>query len=469
MHCIRNQSRPSAAASRKDCILPLTEEMLSPLGAAAAVALLGLVAAALLLIRYRRTLGRDRKQVTERLARSETQLKDHRRTMAKMRGEQGTIAALALSLPAVIRELNRGDPSPSSVPPLIVNFAEAIFQPEQILFYLARPSSAQRGAGMKLQLCSSHGFAEIPDELKSIPFGKGKIGWLAENRLDMVHEDWLNHTRMSHVKIEDNHPSVKLDIAGPLVHQEVDGERVLGVLCIGAPGSRPRNEKMMFQVVTNLGSLALVNAGHVTKLRELANTDGLTGLLNRRYLIGEMGEPGELARMINAAEIEVHQLSLFIFDIDHFKLYNDSNGHPEGDYVLRELAALVKQSIRPTDFCCRYGGEEFMVAMPETDGKHALMVAERIRKAIAEHPFRHREAQPTGCISISGGIASFPCDGNSVIELTQHADQALYESKRAGRNRVAPYRGVNIGDVDDEDASAPALEPSSAEDVTTSQ
>jgi diguanylate cyclase (GGDEF)-like protein len=442
--------------------------MLYGLGAVAVAELLGLVMAALLLIRYRRSLGRDGKRVTEKLARSEIQLKEQRRMMAKIRGEQGTVASLALSLPAIIRELNRGDPTPTSVPPLIANIAQALFQPEQILFYLARPDSAQRSSGMKLQLCYSQGFPDMPDELKSIPFGKGKIGWLAENKLDMVQEDWLNHTRMSQVKVEDNHPSAKLDIAGPLVHQELTGERVLGVLCIGSPGISPRNEKLMFQIVTNLGSLALVNAGHVTKLRELANTDSLTGLLNRRYLIGEMGEPGELSKMINAAEIEVRPLSLFIFDIDHFKLYNDRNGHPEGDYVLRELAGLVRENIRPTDFCCRYGGEEFMVAMPETDGESAMRVAERITEAIAEHPFRHRDAQPQGCISISGGVASFPQDGNSGGELTHHADQALYDSKRAGRNRTTRYRGVNIGDADVEDACEPACEPDSAEDVRAS-
>jgi len=442
--------------------------MLYLLGAVAVSAPLGLIVAALLLVRYKRSLGRDGERMSARLARSEMQLKEQRRITAKIRGEQGTVASLALYLPAIIRELNCGDPTPASVPPLIANFAQGLFQPEKILFYLARPDSAQRNSGQKLQLCFSQGFSEVPDELKNIPFGEGKIGWIAENKLDMVHEDWLNHTRMSHVKVEDNHPSMKLDIAGPLTHKEVTGERVLGVLCIGSPGMMLHNEKLMFQIVTNLGSLALVNAGHVTKLRELANTDGLTGLLNRRYLIGEMGEPGELSKMINAAETDVHQLSLFIFDIDHFKLYNDNNGHPEGDYVLRELAALVRQSIRPTDFCCRYGGEEFMVAMPETDGENAMRVAERIRKAIAEHPFRHRDAQPEGCISISGGVASFPQDGNSVIELTQHADQALYDSKRAGRNRTTRYRGVNIGDVDEEDGSEPAHEHPPAEDVTAS-
>ncbi len=404
------------------------------------------------------------RRLEEDLARAQSQLKDQNRMMARIRGEQGTVATLALSLPAVIRELNRGDPTPNSVPPLIINLAQAIFQPGHVLFYLARPNSGQRGSSGRLHLVANYGYSEVPEELKSIPFGRGRIGWIAEYKLDMVQEDWHNLARMNRVSVESNHPSVRMDIAGPLVHQEADGERLLGVLCIGSIGTMLRNEKLMFQLVTNLGSLALVNAGHVTKLRELANTDSLTGLLNRRYLMGEMGDPGELAKMINIAETEMHPLSLFIIDIDHFKVYNDTNGHPEGDYLLRELATLLREKIRPTDLCCRYGGEEFLVAMPDTDGENAYQVAERIRRAIEEHPFRHREGHPGGRITISGGLSTFPQDGNSVVELTSQADQALYESKRAGRNRVARYRGINIGDVEDdaESTSEPALAEDSA-------
>jgi diguanylate cyclase (GGDEF)-like protein len=445
--------------------LPASEEFVFLLGTAAAVLAIALVAATVTGIILVRRIRAQNRRMSEKLARAESQLKEQNRMVARMRGEQGTVATLALSLPAVIRELNRGDPTPSSVPPLIVNLAQAIFQPGHVLFYLVRPNTGQRASGHRLQLVAHHGYPEIPEELKSIPFGRGKIGWIAEYKLDMLQEDWLNLLRMNRVSVEANHPAAKMDIAGPLVHQEINGDRVLGVLCIGSIGTKPRSEKLMFQLVTNLGSLALVNAGHVTKLRELANTDSLTGLLNRRYLMGEMGEPGELAKMINSAEMEMHPLSLFIFDIDHFKIYNDSNGHPEGDYLLRELATLLRQKVRPTDLCCRYGGEEFLVAMPETDGDNAFMVAERIRKAIEEHPFRHRERHPGGCITISGGVSSFPQDSNNVVELTRQADEALYESKRAGRNRVARFRGVNIGDVEDESESA--REHATAEESST--
>ena len=224
----------------------------------------------------------------------------------------------------------------------------------------------------------------------------------------------------------------------------MDGEQVLGVLCIGSTGTRPTDEKLMFQMVSNLGSLALVNAHLVTRLRDRANTDGLTSLLNKGYFMDEL-----LARMIVAAEREGQSLALFIFDIDHFKNYNDCNGHPAGDDLLRTLSELLRSQVRPGDCCCRYGGEEFIVAMPNTNRQEGFAVADRIRGAMESYAFAHRERQPNGMVSISGGVAGFPEDGNSVAALTKHADVALYQSKRRGRNRVTLYQGVDIGTAED--------------------
>jgi diguanylate cyclase (GGDEF)-like protein len=326
---------------------------------------------------------------------------------------------------------------------LILNLAEAIFQPGFMLLYLARPSSGKLDGGSMLQLVGNQGYGELPDALKTIPFGTGRIGWIAENRLDMLQEDWINLSRTEGLSVENNHPIARLDIAGPLVHHHVTGEQVLGVLCIGSAGTRPRNEKLMFQLVTNLGSLALVNAQHMSKLKDLANTDGLTGLLNKRYFMSE------LAEMIVRAEREARQLSVFIFDIDHFKNYNDTNGHLEGDRVLRQVAALFRKQVRPADRCCRYGGEEFVVAMPDTEANEAMLVAERIRTAIEGFAFDNEAKQPSGKLTISGGVATAPADGTSVRELTGNADKALYQSKHQGRNQTTRFRGVHIGEVDE--------------------
>jgi diguanylate cyclase (GGDEF)-like protein len=411
---------------------------------AAGFFLLAIAAGLILGLAGRRRLRKENEGLRAKVARSESQAKEQSRMVARMQGEQGTVATLALSLPGVVRELNRGDLEPRAVPPLILNLAEAIFQPSFMLLYLARPSSGKIDRGPMLQLVGSQGYGELPDALKTIPFGTGRIGWIAENKLDMLQEDWINLSRTEGLSIEVNHPAARLDIAGPLLHHHVTGEQVLGVLCIGAAATRPRNEKLMFQLVTNLGSLALVNAQHMSKLKDLANTDGLTGLLNKRYFMGE------LAEMMVRAEREARKVSLFIFDIDHFKNYNDTNGHLEGDRVLRQVAALFRKQVRPADRCCRYGGEEFVVAMPDTDVTEAMVVAERIRTAIESFIFDNEEKQPGGKLTISGGVATAPADGTSVRELTGNADQALYQSKHRGRNRTTRFRGVHIGEVEEE-------------------
>ena len=207
----------------------------------------------------------------------------------------------------------------------------------------------------------------------------------------------------------------------------------------------------MFQLVTNLGSLAMVTAQQKIRLANQANTDGLTGLMNKRSFQPKLGE------MIIEAENAAKPMGLFIFDIDHFKNYNDNNGHTEGDDLLRGLGELLRKCVRPDDLCCRWGGEEFIIAMPDTDGPSAQQAAERIRREIEDYPFKHQEKQPGGNLTISGGVAIGPADGTDATTLTKHADLALYESKKKGRNRVSRYRGVQIGSIDEDDYRIPEL------------
>jgi diguanylate cyclase (GGDEF)-like protein len=395
------------------------------------------------LVRIRRARV-ELKRVQKQLTRSESQTKEQSRMISRLRAEKGSVASLALSLPTVVQELNRTDMDPRRVPGLIMNLVESIFQPGQVLFYAARAGAKDGSRPAELRLVHHFGFGDVPDVLKRVPFGKGKLGWVAAHRIDMLREDWLNPARTEGRKIEDNHPSLRAEVVGPLVHHSMDGEQVLGVISIGSPATRPRDEKLMFQLITNLGSLALVNANLMTRLRDRANTDGLTGLLNKRYFMEEL-----VARMIVAAEREAQPLGLFIFDLDYFKNYNDTNGHPAGDELLRSLGDLLRSQMRPGDRCCRYGGEEFVIAMPDTNREETYKGAERIRKAIEAHPFAHQEKQPNGNVTISGGVAALPHDGNSVADLTRHADSALYESKRRGRNCITLYHGVDIGDSGD--------------------
>lgn len=164
------------------------------------------------------------------------------------------------------------------------------------------------------------------------------------------------------------------------------------------------------------------------ELRQLSITDGLTGLYNYRYFKEQFTQ--EISRALRHAL----NVSLIMIDIDHFKNFNDQNGHPAGDRVLQELGSLLKSNIRNIDMAARYGGEEFTLILIETDKNSALVVAEKIRKLIETNKFHHEEKQPLGKITISSGLSTFPEDGHEFSTLVEKADQRLYRAKQAGRN-----------------------------------
>lgn len=162
---------------------------------------------------------------------------------------------------------------------------------------------------------------------------------------------------------------------------------------------------------------------------ELAVTDGLTGLHNRRYL------DNHLKTLFNRAAARSRPLSVCITDIDRFKAVNDTYGHDVGDEVLREFARRIRSTVRGADLACRYGGEEFVVVMPDTDAQSAASIAERLRGIIEAAPF----PMPAGGslqITASLGIASFTTGVQTPEQLLKNADKALYEAKNRGRNRV---------------------------------
>jgi two-component system cell cycle response regulator len=165
---------------------------------------------------------------------------------------------------------------------------------------------------------------------------------------------------------------------------------------------------------------------------EMAITDALTGLHNRRYM------ESHLATLIEQAASRGKPLSALVVDIDYFKSINDTHGHDAGDDVLREFALRLKKSIRGIDLACRYGGEEFVVVMPETDMAVATMVAERLRRRIASEPFSISQGSDRIEVTISVGIAAIGDAQDSAQALLKRADQALYRAKRDGRNRVVP-------------------------------
>ena len=215
-------------------------------------------------------------------------------------------------------------------------------------------------------------------------------------------------------------PGARNVVLVPIV---ADG-KPLGALAVER-GGRP-GTKVTATVVSMLaqfghhGALALRNAWLLADVERLANSDGLTGLANRRVF------EAALEREVGRAERTGGCLSLAVVDVDHFKKYNDTHGHQAGDEILRQVAAALAGVARSVDLVARYGGEEFVVVLPDCPAEEAAAVAERLRHAVTR----------AAGVTVSAGVATLPDNAGSAETLVRTADEALYESKEAGRDRV---------------------------------
>ncbi len=263
----------------------------------------------------------------------------------------------------------------------------------------------------------------LTDASRRIPLGRGITGYAALHRELVYVEDVSKDSRY----ITGSSDCIS-EVAIPLV---VD-DRLFGVLNVETTDGRilQSYDLDLLRSLASQIAMTIAHASHVSKVEIQAITDGLTGLYNYRYFRTILTQ--ELKRAMRYRR----SLSLIMIDIDYFKHYNDTNGHLAGDAVLSTVAGLIKQSCRDVDIVVRYGGEEFAILLPETSEAEAYLLAERIRKEIAEYSFPNGTAQPNGQVSVSVGIASYPEDTYFDIELIECADIALYTAKHAGRNCV---------------------------------
>jgi len=183
--------------------------------------------------------------------------------------------------------------------------------------------------------------------------------------------------------------------------------------------------------------VALLMKKRAESLAKAMERDALTGLYSREFLQKFLPDEMSRSRILNKS------LSLVMLDVDDFKHYNDTNGHPQGDRVLRHLADLIQKNVRNYDVSIRYGGEEFCIIMPDTPLDHARKIGERIRQNVEKEKFDFQEKQPSGNLTVSFGLASFPDHANNETDLIKFADIALYHAKGSGKNKVCVYSDVN--------------------------
>ena len=210
------------------------------------------------------------------------------------------------------------------------------------------------------------------------------------------------------------------------------GTHVNGVMVIASyrPNAFNRSDFELLSNIAQRAALALDNTYHHALVEEQARLDSLTRVYNHGYFIKKLREQAETCQWEN------QHLSLIMLDIDYFKQFNDSFGHTVGDEILVSLCGAIRQHIKNTDAVGRWGGEEFAISLPNTNGQQAIQVAERIRETLATLKISNNKNATIPVPTVSMGIAVFPAEVNEIIKLIDLADQRLYIAKGRGRDQI---------------------------------
>jgi diguanylate cyclase (GGDEF)-like protein len=369
-----------------------------------------------------------------------------RRQSAQAEADQQFLARVVRELPHVAHELH-GGAGGRQIPALVLGALIRLFEPRKAVVLVRRrqaESDPERHTRLAVAAVHPPTLAEPGAE---VPIGVGEIGYAAEVQRVMDRREFENQPPPTRRRLrEETFAGFQPDVVAPMIFNE----QVVGVLALEGPrgGSAAKDA---LRLLAQIGAVSVHTQARYTEMKATAAIDGLTGIFNKRYLTHRLAE--ELRR----SRDEVSPLSLFLFDLDHFKHYNDRNGHVAGDRLLQSLARLVQENVRKDSVFGRYGGEEFVVLFPGARRAQALAAADNVRRAIATHEFAFGFDQPLGFVSVSGGVAECPEDGSDAATLVRAADEALYRAKEEGRNRVLAYAPTYLGEGEAQEQTEPVL------------
>lgn len=369
---------------------------------------------------------KTKNRFSEKMKLLQTQFKDISYIVKKSQEELARKKEIAENVPVLVRRLSENLPE-NAIPPIVVRFSKKFFHALRVGYFVPREETGE------YTLLDGAGFP--PDLMGRVrlPADEGILGTAVRKKLVASRVNLaFTGTRSSRTSLGDG--GTEVDFVAPIIVHST----TRGVLVIGGCGVDIADERQNVAWVADLFGIALQNAITGQLLESSVSLDDLTGLCNRRYFAQWFETE------IRRARNYLIPLSIFLFDIDHFKQVNDTYGHHSGDMVLRKLAEVVRRNTRSSDLVSRYGGEEFAVVMTSANREQALSYADNLREIIAstgikipglDHPLR---------ITISGGVATFPADGETTTELINAADQALYGAKRNGRNEILLANPVGL-------------------------
>ncbi len=304
----------------------------------------------------------------------------------------------------------------NNLPSLFEFSAFGIFWKEESILYLYQEESCPASFTQEVAQNMLRVFNALGEEPKELDRVKLQI----EKR----------KLRPSHMAM-DPKAALKSHLTLPLAVEE----EIIGCVSLNSdqPNAYDAQDLQFFSVIGYQMAATLKHFQRFSSVKTMAIYDTLTGLYNRRYL------EERLITETQKAFYGGSPLSLVMVDIDHFKKVNDTFGHTTGDLVLKEIASLLKNSVRKKDTVARYGGEEFILILPEAGLEETTIIAERIRRQIENTPFEMEQTRLN--LTVSLGISNFPSHhARSKEDLVKMADQALYDAKRGGRNRVCVFK-----------------------------
>ena len=380
-----------------------------------------------LIIEYlirRREVSRDlvkNRQKQQQLATFSAELNTLKKELARK-------SEIADQLPRISKKMTEKLPS-DAYPAIAVRSVKEFFHAREVGYFAPVEGSSD------YTLVVGAGFP--PDWLGKVRIGpdEGILGMALQKKMVVSKMDPHSSSgrRPSRPSLED-FMEVTPDFAAPVFG--VSG--TVGVLVIAGCPFQLEEERIYVSMLTDLLSMALQNATHLDPSKDGKWVDQLTCVANRLYF--QQRFESEIRRAGNYR----HALALFMFDIDGLKKINDTHGHYAGDVVIKKMAEITKKNTRGSDVVGRYGGDEFMVLITSTTEEKAVSFAEQLQKKISTTDIAIPGTEVPVRITISGGLALFPVHGQSTTELFRAADDALYESKRQGRNRILVATSVGL-------------------------
>jgi diguanylate cyclase (GGDEF)-like protein len=403
--------------------------------------LLGLLVTAGLLVPLILRLRGQARDADAHATAAEKQLADLKKSRTETEESQRALAHFLKEFPHAARDLFSGL-TERQVPGALLRVLQRSLDPAQALVLVRR---GQASENLRLVVAATYPEGDTALLNKEVSGTAGEVGFVVESQLVVTRPDLAAGSVQERIKPgPDALPGFRADLYAPLVFDQ----DTLGVIAVARPKRVVGDGKAALRLIAQTGAQALHAATSYSQVRVTAEVDGLTSAYNKRYVEQALSDLiyrtacAAYDRRSAGSGSSPDTVSIFLFDLDHFKHYNDTNGHLAGDSLLQDLARLVQASIRQDDIFGRFGGEEFLLIMPNTDLSHALAAANKLRGAIAARKFVSADKQPMGVISVSGGVAEYPSDGIDAPTLLRAADEALYEAKRQGRNRVVAAASV---------------------------